>query len=288
MKDKRGIRYSGSSGLKLIQSLYSQGQFVFSIEDADQIGREIGLSPFSVRICLSEMIASGWIKRIRRGLYVGTGSLPGFLNVPSFVIATQLVRPSAISHWSALSHHDLIEQIPQQVFATTTKKVVTPSMRDSKTTRSNPHSWIIEGVSYRFITVKPEHFFGWEEVWLDEHFRVPVFVKERALLDIFATPRLFGGISLGLEILENHLQELEISKLVEFALKYGVSTVSRRLGWALERMGVPLDSLALLLPSPLTSYQPFDPTRPKSGSYNKRWKLIINLPGMTKNEGPKS
>ena len=70
--------------------------------------------------------------------------------------------------------------------------------------------------------------------------------------------------------------------MVEFALKYGVSTVSRRLGWALERMGVLLDSLALLLPSPLTSYQPLDPTRPKSGSYNKRWKLIINLPGMTK------
>lgn len=280
--NRKGIRYSGSSGLRLIQALYGQGKFVFSIEDADEAGKEIGLSPIAVRVCLSEMIDSGWIKRIRRGLYVGTGSLPGFLNVPSFVIATQLVQPSAISHWSALSHHDLIEQIPQQVFATTTKKVVTPSMRDSKAKRSSPHSWIIDGVSYRFITVKPEHFFGWEELWLEEHFRVPVFVKERALLDIFATPRLFGGVNLGLEIIEDHLQELEINTLVEFAVKYGVSTVSRRLGWALERMGVSLDLLAPLLPSPLTSFQPFDPTRPKSDSYDKRWKLIINLPGMSK------
>lgn len=281
MEEKRSIKYSGSLGLRLIQALYSQGKFVFSIEDADEAGKEIGLSPFAVRTCLSQMIVSGWIKRIRRGLYVGSGSLPGFLNVSSFVIATQLVQPSAISHWSALSYPDLVEQIPQQVFSTATKKVVTPSMRNSKAKRSNPHSWTIGGVYHRFITVKPEHFFGWEEVWLDEHFRVPVFVKERALLDIFSTPRLFGGVSLGLEILEDHLQELEIHTLVEFAVKYGVSTVSRRLGFALERLGVSLDSLAPLLPPSSASFQLFDPTRPKSGSLNKRWKLIINHPGMS-------
>ncbi len=44
-------------------------------------------------------------------------------------IATSLVSPSAIAHFSALAHHGLTDQIPQVISAITTRKVVVPSMR---------------------------------------------------------------------------------------------------------------------------------------------------------------
>lgn len=67
---------------------------------------------------------------MRRGLYTTIG-MESVANIThSFLIATHLVQPSAISHWSALQHHGLTEQIPQIITASTPTKVVTPSMRE--------------------------------------------------------------------------------------------------------------------------------------------------------------
>ena len=46
-----------------------------------------------------------------------------------FAVAAALVRPSAISHWSALDHHGLTTQMPKMVQVSIPGKVVTPEMR---------------------------------------------------------------------------------------------------------------------------------------------------------------
>jgi len=56
-----------------------------------------------------------------------------------------------------------------------------------------------------------------------------IFTKERTLLDMFASPHVFGGIGEALEILENHLGEIRIPKQVDEAIQYGVTSVSKRL-----------------------------------------------------------
>ena len=272
----------GGAGLQLLRDLADNGKFVFTLDEARQAAQSlpVPISTATVPQALARMAESGWIQRLRRGLYIGTAELPGFARVPSFAIATQLIAPSAISHWSALSFHGLTEQLPCNVFSTTSKKVVTPSMRAShRSPGREKHAWIVGEVAYRYRTVRPRFFFGWEWVWLDEHFRVPIFSKERALLDMFASPHAFGGIGVALEILEHHLGEIRIPKLVDDALQYGVTSVCNRLGWCLQETGSSDRQTSRLRRIPAAGFSLLDPGSPAQGSYDKHWKVQVNLPG---------
>ena len=124
-----------------------------------------------------------------------------------------------------------------------------------------------------------QRFFGIEEVWVDERFKVPIYDRERALLDCFALPRQFGSLSEGLGILEEHAGDLDVGKLVSYALRYGKASVAKRVGWALERAGAPRRATALLAEYPMEGVRVLDPTRPREGNYDGRWMIVDNLGG---------
>jgi predicted transcriptional regulator of viral defense system len=85
-----------------------------------------------------------------------------------------------------LQHHGLTEQIPQVVTTSTPSKVVTPSMREKQPRKSKiKQAWEIAWIRYDFINVQRKHFFGIEEIWLDEYSQVSITDKERTLLDVF-------------------------------------------------------------------------------------------------------
>jgi predicted transcriptional regulator of viral defense system len=68
-------------------------------------------------------------------------------------------------------------------------------MRGAKKGVEPQHVWRVAGLDFRYVTVIPERFeFGIERIWLDESFRIPITDRERTVLDLFAMPRLFGGI----------------------------------------------------------------------------------------------
>jgi len=182
----------------------------------------------------------------------------------------------------------LTEQIPRQVTASTPKKVVTPSMRAARSQdqeveerpagrRSGRHTWEINGVEYEYYTITSDRFFGIEEVWVDEYFRVPIYDKKRSLIDCFAAPRLFGSLSEALGILEEHAGEFDLEKLAQYALRYGKASVAKRLGWALDRLGAPRRVTAPLAKLPMDGVRVLDPTRPRGGRYNERWMVQENL-----------
>ncbi|MBN1246486.1 MAG: hypothetical protein JXC32_02455 [Anaerolineae bacterium] len=100
---------------------------------------------------------------------------------------------------------------------------------------------------------------------------------ERTLLDLFADPQIFGSLQVGLETLEAELPRLDAAKLVGYALRYDVGAVIKRLGWALESLGVPESVTAPLLAYPIQSYSQLDPTAPPNGTPIARWQLRNNL-----------
>jgi predicted transcriptional regulator of viral defense system len=275
--------YGETLGVKLLRELAGRGSFIFTTEDAKAAAADLAIPETYLPQLLSKLATGGWLLRLRRGLYAGMGRLPGEVEVHPFAVATSLVSPSAISHWSALHHHGLTEQVPRQVTASTPKKVVTPSMRAGSQSRqrgegpSGRHAWEINGVEYEYYTVAPDRFFGIEEVWVDEHFRVPIYDKERSLLDGFAAPRLFGSLSEALGILEEHAGDLDLEKLVRYALRYGKASVAKRLGWALDRAGAPRRVTAPLARLPMDGVRVLDPTRPREGKYDERWMVQDNL-----------
>ena len=261
-----------------LKELAENGITIFTTSDAKQIAVQAGIPEAYIVYLLMRLVRDGWITRLKRGVYIRAGSVLGNAAIHPFVIATNIVVPSAISHWSALHYHGLTEQVPYVVTAFTPKKVVTPSMRrGSYSDKNKRHAWVIDGVRYEYITVKEKYFFGMEKIWVDEISRVLITDKERTVLEVFASPWMFGGIGEALSIIEKHLNVLSIDKLVNYACRYGRISVAKRLGWILERVGVSESLLVPLLEMPAAGYHVLDPRRPRRGVCDKRWMLQINI-----------
>ena len=273
------IDYGNTKGLSLLQELANQGLFIFTVVDARATAVGLRISDNYLSQVLSHLEKAGWIIRLKRGLYAGTGSLPGGVQVHPFAVATRLVEPSAISHWSAMSHHGFTDQIPHIVTAFTPQKVVTPTMRESQGKKAGKHAWDVWGTRYEYVTVIPDHFFGIEGVWVDERFRIPITDKERTILETFVSPRLFGGIGEALATLEGHIHELDLEKLAGYVVRYGKASAIKRLGWALERLDAPSEFVDPLEKIPIKGFRLLDPTRPRRGPYEKRWMIQNNFLG---------
>ncbi len=280
MSQKTESSQGGTHSIRLLKALADEGRTVFTTSEARQIAEMSGIPGGYVTNLLMLMVRNGWITRLRRGFYARSGPALGDAHIHSFAVATHLVTPSSISHWSALHHHGLTEQVPRVVTAFTPKKVVTPSMRRGPhANRRQRHAWVIEGVRYEFVTVKKDHFFGIEEVWVDEFSRVPITDKERTVLEVFISTRMLGGMGEALGIIEHHLHSLAVDKLVSYACRYGKISIAKRLGWALERSGVSQSVLEPLIKIPATGYHVLDPARPHRGTCDSRWMLQNNLVG---------
>ena len=270
-------RYTLSMGFLLLRELANENHFIFTIDEAKSLASRLRASENCLAQLLPRLVNNGLLIRLRRGLYAGAGVL-GDIHVHPFAIATSLVTPSAISHWSAMNYHGLTEQIPQTVTAFTPKKVVTPSMRDSeKQGRTRKHTWEVEGVRCEYVSVKREHFFGSEEVWVDQMSKVKITDRERTMLEGFISPHMFGGMGEVLGILNEHAHELNLKKMVNYALQYGKASVVKRLGWGLEQVGVTGDDLIPLERMPISGFRMLDPTGPHRGPCDKHWMIQNNL-----------
>jgi len=265
----------GGYGIALIRELGEHGLQTFRVANVRELAPRIGIAPAYVPVLLHRLVRAGLIERVKHGTYILAASMPGTTRLHPFAVGQALVEPSAVSGWSAINHHGLTEQIPRVITLTTPRKVVTPSMRGAQREGGGPE-WIVGDDRFEFVTVVPHHFFGHEEVWLGES-RVKIFDRERALLDCFAMPRRFGGLSEGLATLEEHLHELDLGRLVQHALTYGKASVAKRLGWALDHMGVAPKLLAPLRDLPMRGSRPLDPTRTDDGPMNATWRVRENL-----------
>lgn len=267
-----------SQGMRLLRQLFLRGKRIFNMQDVTAAATQEKIPHNQLRKILSNLAKHGRLVRLRRGLYVSVGLLPEQTNTHPFVISAYLIQPSAISHWSALQHHGLTEQIPQIVTASTPNKVITPSMREKQSHKSkSKHAWKIDGVRYEYINVQQKHFFGIEKIWLDEHFQISMTDKERTLLDVFIYPKMFGGMGEALGILENSLASINIQKLIDYAIRYNKKFISKRLGWALEYFGVSAQELEPLAKVPIDYYCRLDPSAPPTGPCDKRWMIQNNL-----------
>ena len=192
MQKGRGENYR----IRFLKSVSEEGLTVFSASDARRIAEESGIPGSYINKFLSFLTRDGWITRLKRGLYARIGVLSGDVQLHSFAIAANLVVPSAISHWSALHHYGLTGQVPGIVTSITPKNVVTPSMRrDSPKGKDfRRHGWLVEGMRFQYKRVSKEHFFGIERIWIDQYSRIPITDRERTVLELFVSPKSFGGM----------------------------------------------------------------------------------------------
>jgi len=262
----------------LLQHIVTAVGPIFAIAEAQAQAEALGISAARVPWLLNQLAAGGWIARLKRGVYAVQSPVLS-AEIHPFAIAAALAGQMAISHWSALAHHGLTTQIPPMIQASTPRGVVTPEMREGKAYRPRGHAtWRALGLEFEFITVGGKRFFGFQQEWVSQWHRVVITDPERTVLDMVASPRLFGTLGAAMETLESHLGRLYLDRLVGHALRYDVGAVIKRLGWMLEALRVPASVTNPLRTYPVRTYYSLDPTRPPGGTPIPRWHVRNNLP----------
>lgn len=268
---------SSRLGVELVRLLASEGDRIFTTDRARELAPRVGLKEGYLLEALHHLRRSEWIVPLRRGLYALSHTVPGVPPAHEFEIAMSLVTPAAISHWSAMSHHGLTEQSPRQVFVLTTAPSV-PRLRGAES--GSEEGYPVAGTRYRFVQVKPERFFGVEDVWVNE-VRVKMTDPERTLLDGLMTPHYCGDFSEVLHAFEVRAPKLDVERIVDYVLKLDAAT-AKRLGWILERQKVDPAKLEPLRKLPIKGYRVLDPSGPRRGHCDAGWMVQENLPGLVR------
>ncbi len=272
----RKNRVSSRAGIELVRLLAGEGDRIFTTARARELAPLAGLSEGYLRQALHHLARSGWLVRLRKGLYALSSSVPGVTPAHEYEVAMALVEPAAISHWSALHHHGLTAQLPRKVFVLTTTEASVPRLRRVGS-EERRDGYPAGGMVYQFVQVKPERFFGMERVWIGDS-RVTITDPERTLLDGLSMPHYCGDFAEVLYAFGIRMPALDLDWIIAYALELDAATV-KRLGWALEHFGADLSLLDRLLDFPINGYRKLDPTGPDSGPASRRWKVRENLPG---------
>ncbi len=217
-----------------------------------------GLDKFQTLSLLDRMEKDGLVVRIEQGKFLLLGLTPEKVLSNPLYIGCNLITPAYISFWSALHFHGFTEQAPRTTFVATTRRKKDIAFRE---------------MNFKFVTLKPETFFGYRREILAE---LPVVVADesKAILDSLSLPHYAGGISEVAKALQIALSQGSLEKpvLLEYAEQLQNASLRSRLGYLLELLGQSTGSL-----KPAKGPVKLDPQNPARGSFNNYWKLYVNV-----------
>jgi predicted transcriptional regulator of viral defense system len=259
------LKTLGPQAANLVITLYERGRMLFTLKDV----REITGKKKNVRQFVDKLVRRGVATRLKPGVFIlvpyELGRERQYLGNP-YIVARELMgsKQYFISHGSAMDLHEMVTQ-PQLVV------YVTSPMPVRKRT--------ILGTEFRFIRLKPSLFFGTLDHWVDKQEKVVVSDIERTILDGLRQPEYCGGVTEVFKGFMMRRRDVNIGSLVDYALRLDIGAVIRRLGFLLELYEVDAPAEIRLLCSHVTptTYPRLDPTLPKEGSYNSRWRLQLNV-----------
>ncbi|GAJ20748.1 unnamed protein product, partial [marine sediment metagenome] len=91
-----------------------------------------------------------------------------------------------------------------------------------------------QGIEFRFIHNQKRYFFGIGEYWVTKQDKVRVSDLERTIIDGFKQSEYCGGLTEVAKGLWMRHQDVNVNRLIGYAIKIGVGAVIRRLGFLLE------------------------------------------------------
>jgi predicted transcriptional regulator of viral defense system len=257
--------------------LASKGQSIFRLEDliaATHWPRRRAIN------LLYQLRRSGWIVSLARSTYLIVPLEAGPESAwteDAVVIACHLASPAAVAYWSACHYWNWTEQVPRTVFVQTTRRV-------------RPRNRNVLGVTYRFVRVLSEKFFGTVERTAGQS-KFSVTDREKTLVDALDRPDLCGGIRQVVEMLPAAAEAVRWDKVETYLEKIGSGALYKRLGLLVEMLGekvkVPDRKRRIeAWRAHLTGgYAPLDPGGPASGPVNSRWRVRVNVSSMAGSAG---
>jgi predicted transcriptional regulator of viral defense system len=265
MNNNKTLKTLGPQGAYLVGMLHEKGKPVFSHAEVRDI---TGLNPKSARNLVAALVDRGVATRLKPGLFnlvpYELGFEREYLGNP-YVLARELAggQKYYISHASAMDIHQMVTQPQLKIFVSVARPI-RPRM--------------VLGTEYYFVRCRPEHFFGIEKHWATKTDSVLVSDPERTIIDCLKLPQHCGGLSEAAKGLWIKKQELDVDRLIGYAVKVDVGAVIRRLGFLLDIFQMASDSQISSLQQQVTkSYVLLDPVLPDEGRYLARWRLRLNM-----------
>jgi len=216
---------------------------------------------------LSRWAEYGWLRRVKRGLYIGVpidAADPATWSEHPLVVAAE-VWPGYFTGWTAAGEWSLTDQVFRTTVLKTTGRVRASSVR------LLDHDYLISSVS------EADMAWGMKTQWRAES-RLRFADPTRTVIDILDTPRLGGGMRHGTEILAAYLDDHDPATLVDYGDRLGNRAVFKRLGYALEALGRDLPDLVEACRDRVSAgVSMLDPDGPAAGRVVTRWNLRVNV-----------
>jgi predicted transcriptional regulator of viral defense system len=263
MADISPFRTLGEQESRLLSSLAAAGYTLFTIEQARSA---LPLDDAALRKLLHRLHYKGWLKRLERGKYLLIPLEAGpdaQWAEHEYLIAASLTAPYYLAYATPLHYYGYsdLPLDPVTVAVIRRKRPVT-----------------INNLTYRFITVKPHKFFGYQPISLLGH-TIQMAEREKAVADAFDRSDLVRGVLEAAKSLYFGKTELDWNKVVAYSLKLDNQTAQRRLGFWLELLGLGDEQQWSRLESQSGhGYAPLEPAGSTTGTPNTRWRLTINIP----------
>jgi predicted transcriptional regulator of viral defense system len=255
----------GPRSALLVTELHERGRPIFTLADAENI---TGLRATSARTLVHKLVGRGVATRLRPGVFQlvppELGRESQYLGNP-YVVARELMggKPYYLSHASAMDIHDMVTQPQLDV------RVTSPRAMRGRS---------ILGTQFRFIRCKPEHFFGTMDHWVTKQEKVTVSDLERTVLDGLRQPEYCGGVTEVAKGLGIRRADMDMARLVEYALRLNVGAVMRRAGFLMEVYNLGTAAERERLRGCVTgTYSLLDPVMPPQGKHAVRWHLRLNV-----------
>ena len=259
------LKTLGPQAAHLVITLYEQNKPIFRLKEVQKI---LNLNEASSRNFVRKLVNRGVVTRLKPGLFIlvpfELGKEAEYIGNP-FVVAREIMggRDYFLSYATAMEIHGGVTQPQLVVYVTTLKP------RRSITAL---------GIEFRFIHNQKKYFFGISDHWVTKQEKVRVSDLERTIIDGLKQPEYCGGLTEVAKGLWMRHQDVNMNRLISYAIKIGVGAVIRRLGFLLELYKIGTSEDWEILSLHLTeTYVRLDPLLPPEGKFLRKWRLQLNV-----------
>lgn len=262
MSRQAGISRRGRA--ELVQVLASGSRFIKLSDVVDALGTDADAAAKK----LARWAEDGWLRRVRRGLYIGVpidAANPAAWSEDALLVAAEVWSPCYFTGWTAANHWGLTEQVFRTTVLKTSQRVRASSVQ------LLDHDYTISHAAEDALT------WGMRTTWREDT-RLRFADPARTVVDILDIPKLGGGIRHVAEVLMAYLDEQDPARLVEYGDRLGNRTVFKRLGYLIETLGCDLPHLVTRCQERISSgISALDPDGPDGGRRVGRWGLRVNV-----------
>lgn len=255
---------SGRGRAELARVLSSGGTFV----TPGEVAEALGVDPGTAAKKLARWAEDGWVRRVRRGLYIGVpvdAANPAAWSEDALVVAAAVWSPCYFTGWTTARHWALTEQVFHTTVLKTTGRVRASSVR------LLDHDYLVSHVGEDALA------WGLRTEWRGEA-RLRFADPARTVVDVLDSPKLGGGIRHGAEILLAYLEDQDPDRLVAYGDQLGNRAVFKRLGYLLEALGCDTPDVVTACHARVSKgVSALDPDGPDRGRRVMRWNLRVNV-----------